>query len=195
MSVYLYDKAFVDSLREITKDSRINIMSPDDMFSITAITNQDVIKLPTISLQRPNWSIATDRISHPQSRDGITTTYDENIQKFKNVQMIPIRINYLIDVWTKTREDSDNIMRELIWYYITHPTLTVKIPYGLNIEHRFNIFLDPDIDDNSDIVEHKNRGVYFRQTISAYTDDAYLWKGSARFPAYITAEVIINNEL
>ena len=40
--------------------------------------------------------------------------------------------------------------------------------------------INSDIEYNSDIVEQKNRGEYFRQSISFYTDDAYLWKTSSR---------------
>lgn len=194
MSTYLYDNAFVEDLRNIIRDDRISILPPSNMFNVVALTEEDKIQLPVISLQRPNWSIIDDRISHAQIHSGIMTSYDEDTERFKSVQTIPIRINYLIDVWTKNRETNDNIMRELIWYYTTHPTLSIKIPYGLDIDHNFNIFLDSDIEDNSDIVEHNVRGIYFRQTLTAYTDDAYLWKSSSRYPKYVDAEVVINNE-
>jgi len=89
---------------------------------------------------------------------------------------MPIRINYQIDIWTRNREENDNLVRELVFYLSTHQAMYVDIPYDLNEKHVFTFALDNSIDDNSDIISHKNSGEYFRQTLTAYVDDAYLWK-------------------
>lgn len=105
---------------------------------------------------------------------------------------IPIQINWQLDIITRDRESNDNLLRELIFHYINYPTLEITIPYGLDINHNFNIFFDSDIDDNSDIVNHMNKGEYFRSTMSLYTDDAYLWKSSLKPPAQGNIELVGN---
>lgn len=184
MSVYMYDEAIVEDLRLLLNDDRIHIVPVDNVFRLIARLNEDNIEMPLISLTRTGWQLADNK---PQMMkfDGALAGYDRRDNSLKRVQAIPIRIGYQLDVWTKTRKENDNILRELIFYYSTHPTLIVNIEYGLDITHDFNIFFDADIEDNSDIVEHRNRGEYFRQTVSIYTDDAYLWKSSSRNPSII----------
>lgn len=190
MSVNLYDNAIVDKLKEITKDSRIFINTSDNIFSIIGKEENDNIEFPLISVSRTGMSIISDRVSYPLMKAGSLAKVNENKEYFTRLQAIPIRINYMIDVWTTTRLDNDNIVRELIFYFFTHPTLQIEIPYTVNVKHNFNLFINSDIEDNSDISEHKSRGIYYRQTLSLYTDDAYIWKSSRNAPY----DIIVNTQ-
>ena len=49
---------------------------------------------------------------------------------------------------------------------------------GLNIAHKFNIYFNSGIEDNSDLASHIDKGTYFRQDLTFYTDDAYLWRAN-----------------
>jgi hypothetical protein len=187
VSVYLYDNAIVTDLRRIISDNRIHIAPVENVFDLMAILSSDKIEMPLISLTRTGWSLSDAR-SHPLKFDGALAKYDNQTGTYYNIQAMQIRINYLMDVWTKHRDENDLIVRELLFYYSTRPTLKVMIPYGIDKEHNFNIFFDPEIEDNSDIVEHKNRGEYFRQTISFYTDDAYLWKSTYNKPTLVDVD-------
>ena len=180
MSVNLYDKAIVEDLRKLTEDTRIHIVPSENAFrTIGKLNNtEDYIELPLISISRTGWSLLDAQ--HSQKFEGATYQYDRKEDYVQNIQLMPIKINYLLDVWTRTKEENDDIMRELIFYYTDHPTMFVTVPYGADYKHKFNIFFTDDVEDNSDIVEQKNRGEYFRQTIGFYTDDAYLWKTSSR---------------
>lgn len=193
MSVYSYDEAIISDLRMIVQDNRIHIVPPDNLFRLLARTDSDRVEFPAISVTRRGWSLSD---SHPQMMkfDGTLLSHDEVNNRYIRLQAIPINISYQMDIWTKTRLENDSIMRELIFYYSTHPTLNVKIPYGQDTYyHKFNIFFDSDIEDNSDIANHINTGEYFRQTISFYTDDAYLWKSSSRGPT--TVDIHLTDEL
>lgn len=44
--------------------------------------------------------------------------------------------------------------------------------------HKFNIYFNSGIEDNSDIANQVNKGQYFRQDMTFYTDDAYLWRAN-----------------
>lgn len=173
---YYYDRAIVNDLRKVFNDDRIFICPPELVFKTIGRLNEDDIKMPMISVLRTGTSILES--PHSMRFHGLLQNVDNETDTYKTVRAIPIRINYLLDVWTKHREENDNIIRELIFYYMTNPTLQVEIPYGLDIEHNFNIFFDSNIEDNSDIVDQPNHGEYFRQTLSVYTDDAYLWRGT-----------------
>lgn len=93
------------------------------------------------------------------------------------MKIIPIRLDYQLDVYTVDRKTNDEIYRELLFYFINHPTLEVNIPYTLNTRHVFNIFFNDDITDNSDTVEHVNKGVLYRYTSTFFSNDAYLFDG------------------
>lgn len=54
----------------------------------------------------------------------------------------------------------------------------VYVGHGLNIAHKFNIYFNSGVEDNSDIANHINNGTYFRQDLTFYTDDAYLWRAN-----------------
>lgn len=197
MSVNLYDNAIVEKLKEITKDSRIFINTTDNVFTLIGKEKDDNITLPLISLARTGMSIISDRVSYPLMKTGSLAKVNKDNEYFTRLQAIPIRLNYVLDVWTESRLDNDNIVRELIFYFFTHPTLQIEIPYTVNIKHNFNLFVNPDIEDNSDISEHKSRGMYYRQTLTLYTDDAYIWKASRSnlYDVEINTQVIANNEI
>lgn len=178
MSVGLYDEALVSNLRSLFKKN-VFINSPEDLFFTIARLEKDEVKLPLINIRRTGISLV-ERKNHSQRFEGRKALNKNG--KVYNVQLIPIRINYLFDIYSKGRSENDDILRELIFYYSTHPTLKVKIPYDLDIVHKFNIFFDDDIEDNSDIEAQKEHGVYFRQTLSVFTDDSYLWQSSSRYP-------------
>lgn len=183
MSVRFYDRAVVEDLQRIFQDSKIRIYPPEqDLFTLIPQQNNDNIILPAISVSRPNWTL-TENSSHPMRFDGATVRIDKNSHRVTRLQAISIRINYVFDIWTTTRGQNDDIMRELIFYYVLHPTLKVGIPYKLeHYYHNFNLWYEPDVEDNSDIAQHYQNGRYYRQSISCYTDDAYLWKTYDRAP-------------
>lgn len=183
--VYDYDNAIIEELNkrfnknpkdETRRKKQIYIVSPESALDMNAILNNDSIKLPIISLNRLGWSLQDNR-SHPLRFSGKFVEKLEGGVKMY-LHAMPIVINYSIDVWTNSRLENDLIMREILWYYSLNPTMNVFIPYGFNYNHTFNIFFNNEIEDNSDIVEHDNRGRLFRQTATFYTDDAYLWKTS-----------------
>lgn len=178
MSVYMYDKAIIQELRGLIHNDTVYIVPFEESFNLISRLKDDSVKLPLIHLTRVGWSIVTDREIHPQIFTGVTTSVNKTTNRVLRGQTLPVRIDYQLDVITRNRIDNDLLMRELIFYFKTHSSLEVKIPYGLDLYHKFNVFLSADIDDNSDIVDFSQQGQYFRQTIGMYTDDAYLWKST-----------------
>jgi len=187
MSAYMYDEAVILDLRRIIGDNRITIVPVDRVFDVIPRLDDDNVTLPLISVVRRSWSVKSHDVNHAAKYEGALADvrYKEEDVNIQRVQFVPMTIQYSIDVWTKTRLENDEIIRELFWYYMISPTLQIKIPYDLDFDHNFNLFIDEDIEDNSDIIQHVNRGEYFRQTLNIYTDDAKLWKSSSRGPTII----------
>lgn len=195
MSAYLYDEAIVNNLREVIGDSRISIMPVDNAMQIIPRMNDDKFDLPLVTLTRTSWRIHSQDVNHSAKYEGATSRiyngepYMHNVQVQK-FQFVPMEISYALDVWTRTRAENDEFIRELFWYYMTSPTLQVTVPYDLNFNHNFTLFVEEDIEDNSDISQHSQHGEYFRQTIRLMTDDAKLWKSSSRQPT--TVDIMFN---
>lgn len=191
VGIYAYDLAIVNDLRvrfNLNKDgtpktnNNVYITPVDNVFNIIGDISEDNIKFPLISLSRTGWSLQDFKPELMIKAGSFVGAKEGTDKKLKQIrlQAIPITINYQIDIWTRTRIDNDALTRDFIWYYTLHPQLLVDIPHGLDVKHVFNIFFENDVEDNSDIVEHNNRGQFFRQTLGMYVDDAYLWRSSVK---------------
>ena len=189
VSVYAYDRAIVEDFKarfnkQEIKDSKVNdtvqIGPADQMFSILGQMNDDQVIMPFISLERLDWQLNLDRQGFQTfiGEEVYTRLGPDNLPTEIRAQVIPITINYRLSVWTEDRVTNDAIIRELLFYYHLRPSLMVYVGHGLNMAHKFNIYFNSGIEDNSDIANHGNRGQYFRQDLTFYTDDAYLWRAN-----------------
>ena len=178
--IYLYDNAIVDKFRSLFKDSRITVQPPENAIRYVAQLSNDDVKFPLISLNRTSWSLRSGDISWAQSRTGVANRLipDNTISVMR---AIPIQMEYQLDVYTVDRLTNDEIYRELIFYFIKNPTLEVEIPYTVDNKHVFNLDINPDITDNSDTVEHVNKGVLYRYTSTWVVKDAYLFEGTDEY--------------
>ena len=188
VSVYAYDLAVVNDFRarfrqppitESDINSNVVMASPDQAFKVLGQMDDDKVAMPFISLQRLSWQLNLDRqMSQTFIGDKVLIQNPENpLEKMElRAQVIPITINYQLDVWTRDRITNDALVREILWYYHLRPTLLVKVLHGLNMYHTFNIMFNSEIEDNSDIHNTNNKGNIVRSTLTFYTEDAYLWK-------------------
>ena len=108
-------------------------------------------------------------------------------------QIIPITINWRMRIYTADMVTADALIREILFYYHLHPTLLVSIPHGLDIKHRFNIYFNAEIENNSDIGNFKNNGTLYRHDLSFYSDDCYLWKSRYDDRVTVYPEFNFNN--
>ncbi|MBQ4543715.1 MAG: hypothetical protein IJA19_06060 [Clostridia bacterium] len=187
--IHLYDDAILNLYRKVFDDSRIHLLPVENAIKFMAHLEDDTVQFPLVSTTRLGWTIRKDQVSHKQLFDGGPVRFSEEQQSVKMACIIPIRIEYQMDLFTTDRISGDEILREWLFYIFRNPTLEVEVPYGLNIKHKFNVYFDPTVTDNSDIIEHTNRGVYFRNTLHFYTDDAYLFMGADEPLKRITGEL------
>lgn len=188
MSVKSYDDAIIDRFREVFKDDRISILPVENAIRFSAQLKKDKLTFPMISTTRLGYSIVRNQVNFNAKMIGSFKTRDgENNNIF--AQSIPIRIEYQLDVFTVDRWSCDQIVRELIFFFEQKPTLQAHFEYGLDFDHNFNLFLNEDIVDNSDTVEHENTGVMFRNTLTFYTDDARLFRSKKQIQGNVAASV------
>lgn len=203
VSVYAYDRALVSDLRarfsrSPIKDSEVNknvqIGSPDLMYNIIGQLSEDEPVLPFVSLQRLNWQLNLDRQGYQTFvGDRVYTRLGPDNKPIEvRARVIPVTINWQLSVWTKDRITNDALVRELLWYYHLRPSLLVYVQHGINIAHKFNIYFNSGIEDNSDIANQLNNGTYFRQDLSLYSDDTYLWKANYQNKVEIAPHLYFN---
>ena len=188
VSVYAYDRSIVEDFRARFKNSdskskvneTVQIGAPELMFNILGSLEEDNVVMPFISLQRLDWQLNLDRQGFQTFiGDKVYTRLGPDDKPTQiRAQVIPITINYRLSVWSTDRITNDALVREILWYYHLRPSLMVYVGHGLNIAHKFNIYFNSGIEDNSDIANHVNNGTYFRQDLTFYTDDAYLWRAN-----------------
>lgn len=188
MSFGCYDKAIIENFQKLFNTGNVHILPVEDALRFTSQLNRDDVEFPLISTTRLGITILSSEVNQAQKTTGHLVRrdgYNNNVF----AQSIPIRIEYQLDIFTVERWACDEITRELIFYFYQHPTLVAHFDYGLNIEHNFNLFLNDDIVDNSDTIEHVNTGVKFRNTLTFYTDDARLVRSKKFIQGEVKADV------
>ena len=200
--VYAYDKSLVEDLRarfsSSPVDSQVNknvqIGPASQMFNIIGSLEEDNVIMPFISLERLDWQLNLDRQGFQTFvGDEVYVRLDsENKPVEVRAQAIPITINYRLSVWSKDRITNDALCREILFYYHLRPSLMVYVGHGINMAHKFNIYFNSGIEDNSDIANHISGGTYFRQDMTLYTDDAYLWRANWQNKVEIAPNLTFN---
>lgn len=178
MSIGLYDDALYNKINKWVKDPNMRILKVDEstrLFQmISDQTNDKPIQLPLIALSRDS----SIRILTPQKQElsynGMKIYSDENISV--QVNAIPIELKYQLDIYTRGRAEGDEYVRNFVFNFINSPKLIVDVPYNnLGFQHTSNLYLDENIQDNSDIKEHLFSDQFVRYTLTLYIDDAYLF--------------------
>lgn len=189
MSAYLYDKALVEKLESISGDTRIRVISPDNALSFLAhIGDEDKVSLPAIVLQRGPIRLLSER-NQVVALKGETAKVDDQGHIVK-AQLVPVHMEWNIDVYAVDRYTCDEIIRELTFFFIMNPRFNVKIPYNLDIDQNFDIFLEEDIEDNTDLINFVNTGEMFRETLGIYTDNAHFYWSHKQYQTYVKPDVV-----
>ena len=179
MSAALYDEAFLKKLKSITDKTNIHLYGTDDskrLFEIIADdTDDQQIQLPIISLRRSGGYTIKEIGNNSRSKNSLKVISCEDGSSVQ-LNIIPIELNYQIDIYTRMYYEADSIMRELIFILINSPQLSITIPYNdIQLQHKSNIILSQNVSDNSAIPERLIAGQFTRLTVECQIDDAYLF--------------------
>lgn len=192
MACRYYDDAIIAKLTQwIPENSNLKILKPDEtrrFFETTADDKKDSeFTLPCIALSRNNeiqlLSTTKDirsfdglRITNTRTSSSGTIIYDD-ISKTALLNVIPIRLNYQLDIYTKTYEDGEEYVRNFLFKLINNPQIIIDIPYNgqQNLRNTAYIRVADTVSDTSSISERIFSGQFTRWTIQFELQDAYLY--------------------
>lgn len=189
MAISLYDEALASKLNKWIKTENLRVLKPEEtseLFKINADTSRtDSIKLPLIALSRKTKMTITNTSIQPKSRDGIKIfAYDKdnklvseaNFEKMQKLRVIPITLEYQLDIYTASLAEADEYFRDFAFGLINEPDISIEIPYNkCHLRHDSVITLDEDVEDNSDIPQRLFPTQFTRLTLTMSIDDAYLF--------------------
>lgn len=190
MSAYLYDEVLVEQLRKLTGDNRIHVIPPEQSITYLSQFDKDRVTFPAIVLSRKSVSLLDYRNQVVALKGQTARVGSDNI--IVKAKLIPMRIDWNLDIFSVDRYSCDEIVRELVFYFTSCPRFEVSVPYQLNIKQNFDVFVSPEIADNSDLVEFPNRGEYFRETLSLWTENAHMFSSHRQYPTFTAPDVDVN---
>ena len=200
MACRYYDDLIVEKLKRwLPETTNLRVLKPDEtkrFFELTADDNKDEpFSLPLLAVSRSTEVELLSTVKSPKSYEGLrlipnnikTDLSDLKGDDYKKARaaiptgvytfnVIPIKLNYQLDIYTKTAEECDEYLRNFLFKLINNPVIKVLIPYNnFNIEHIANIRVLNQISDTSSISERLFSGQFTRWTIQIKIQDAFLF--------------------
>jgi hypothetical protein len=137
---------------------------------LTADDNKDrPFKLPLIAISRDNNVELLSTVKSPKTYDGLRL---RELQKEETVtegsttgqlNVIPIKLAYQLDIYTKTADEGDEYIRSFLFKLINNPVIKIEIPYNNAVlEHIANIRVLNTVSDTSAISERIFSGQFTR---------------------------------
>ena len=194
MSIEIYDNAVSEMIFSRVKDTKVRMLRPEEtkhLFEMTADMNKDKpITLPLIAISRnPNIEILNTN-KNPKSFDGFKVQIEPENDILMSV--IPIRLEYQLDVYCKKQSEAEDYIREFVFLLINNPMLEFYIPYnGTNIPQSCHIKLANEIVDNSDSQQRLFKDQFTRMTLTFEIDDARLYSMPIKKNSYID-KIVVN---
>jgi hypothetical protein len=170
VSLELYDKSMSDKLKALFPNT---IMAPPE--EALGRSNDDTadVKLPLVSVYRISNPINFEEYNRYEVFSGKVTRMSRQSEDIIRQQGLPITITYQIDIWASLRKDADGLYREIVFYLMTHPNLTIKMP---NLEEPFNFSLKlTDVDTPTEYSSFSDTGTLHRYTLTYEIDNARLF--------------------
>lgn len=171
--LYLYDNAIVEDLQKSFNvvDDRgvpvVRVISPDQIIGLAAQIQEDQIAFPIVALERADsLDIEQQLINFTRMHKGVSAVFDKKENNVWFERAIPINLSYTLTVLTTNQADMDELMREIIFKYVSMYFLSITIPYESNRVISFGVVMDP------------NSGIRKRSDASDYTESGKLYQSS-----------------
>lgn len=170
--MYLYEKCIIDDINSLFTNSKVKAIiadSLDEGLRRSAAENEDKVTLPFIVLSGGDWILNdTNFYNYMHGSESHRT---DNVAKVASV--ISFTPNYTIYIAASSSRECDMLTREIIFHYYQNPTLTVKVPYGLDTLHTFNLHFGTNVRK-----VQRTSGLVYR-TLDFDIDGAYLWHNNS----------------
>lgn len=179
MALEYYDDVIAAKIKKwLPSTSKLRVLKPDEtkrLFELNANdTGDKPLQLPCIALSRNNDIDISVNVKNQKSFMG----YKAGIYNDKTllINTIPIKLNYQLDIYTKTAVEGDEYLRQYLFKLINNPSFKIVIPYnGTDIEQIANIRVLTPVSDTSSISERLFPGQFTRWTIQLEIMDAFLY--------------------
>lgn len=170
--MYLYEDVIVKDLNSLFTNSKVCAVvasSLDEGLKRIAAKNEDEITLPAILVTSRNWQLNDVNYYSLMHGSEFKRLTEEEDSRVKSTNIIPFTPSYTMYVLAQSSRECDMLTREIIFHYFQNPTLALKIPYGINELHTFNILFDSNISKSETMT-----GLVYR-TLDFSLQGAYLW--------------------
>lgn len=181
MALSYYDEAITAKIKGWLADSsKLRVLSPEEttkLVQLQAEDNQDEpLKLPLLTLSRNKDIEIESAIKQNRSFDGLILETDEDKSETIHMNVIPVKTTYQLDIYTKTRIESDEYVRQYLFKLINNPQIIIDIPYnGYYLRHTANLRVLNTVSDTSDISTHLFPGQFYKWTIQLELQDGFLF--------------------
>lgn len=199
MAVRYYDDILAAKLKRWNPTTELRVLKPNEvkrLFMLSAEDSNDKpFTLPCVALSRNNDIELESNIKTPKSYAGLKLKQTEADTLLLNA--IPIRIQYQLDIYTKTAEEGDEYLRQYLFKLINNPVIKIIIPYnGVEVEQIANVRVLSTVSDTSEISERLFSGQFNRWTIQLEILDAFLYDIPYRknWKLYVTDSELIKPE-
>lgn len=174
--MYLYEQSIIEDINKLFINSKVKAVIADTLsegLRRVAASNEDKITLPAVILVGGDWDINDANfysVMHGSEFIRKDTGTGETVTK--NTSIIPITPSYSMIVIAQSSRECDMLTREIIFHYYQNPTLVVKIPYGIDNIHTFNLEFGKHISKTQN-----STGLVYR-TVNFSLQGAYLWRNN-----------------
>jgi hypothetical protein len=181
MACRYYDDLIVEKLKRwLPVNTNLRVLKPDEtkrLFELRADDSKDApLTLPVLAVSRNTDIELLSTTKSPKSFDGLKLAtsishssmakVERNPQVYTTTALfnvLPIKLNYQLDIYTKTAEEGDEYVRNFLFKLINNPTIKVLIPYNdMGLEHIANIRVLNQVSDTSSISERLFPGQFTR---------------------------------
>lgn len=148
--LYLYDEAIVEDLKasftaEGEANPSVTVVAPDQLIEVVAQLQNDQIKLPVVALARDlDTGINTELTNFTMMHKGIQTVIDPKTNLIYNERAIPVNLSYHMSIVTSNTADMDELIRELIFKYVSQYFIPLQTPYEGKRKIHFGVVVDHD---------------------------------------------------
>lgn len=148
--LYLYDNAIAEDLqRSFNPTSQLNpevkVVDPEGVISLIAQMQEDRISFPIVVLTRhEDTPIDNTRTNFTRMHRGIATVIDPDTNELYYEKVIPIKLSYDLTVLATNTADMDELVKELLFKYLSMYFIKFQLPYECRRPVRFGVSVDPE---------------------------------------------------